>query len=564
MLVAPVALWAIATIYVPIITPGLRPIEAWGVALGILAAVVASLAGHALAHVGVTKIGGGAIPPRLPIHLCGDAAQVWAPALPPGREALVAIAGPAANLLIAAAGYLLWDGQFHPYLNGSALFVALFNLGIALVNLAPGFPLDGGRVTRALVWEMLRRPGQSTAAARWLGILVISGLVGWGVLLAVQQVRFSLVTGITTLLLAGLLALALWGHPAAEDDRLPADTHRAGTFGRWLTAGLVTLAQIAAAGSLLPTLSGLRAPGFAATVVPMISVPEEYYYPPEGDYILTTIIDQAPITLGQWVAARWNPAIEIVPPERLVPAGTSPQALMRRNYVLLQESETIATAVALRLAGFEVAYTDMAVLVTSVVPESPAAEFLQAGDRILALNGDPLNGRSELITALAALDPDEEVTLLVERVDQQMEIVVPLMAPLRPGDPPRLGVAARSVASGVNLPFQVQIDPKKIVGGPSAGLMFTLTIYDLVTPEDLTGGRRIAGTGTVDLDGEVGRIGGVVQKVISAERAGAEYFLVPPENYEGARNAARHIKVIEVRTVDEAIDFLRSLPPREP
>src|SRR5690606_33162022 len=211
VLVAPVALWAIATIYVPIITPGLRPIEAWGVALGILAAVVASLAGHALAHVGVTKIGGGAIPPRLPIHLCGDAAQVWAPALPPGREALVAIAGPAANLLIAAAGYLLWDGQFHPYLNGSALFVALFNLGIALVNLAPGFPLDGGRVTRALVWEMLRRPGQSTAAARWLGILVISGLVGWGVLLAVQQVRFSLVTGITTLLLAGLLALALWG-----------------------------------------------------------------------------------------------------------------------------------------------------------------------------------------------------------------------------------------------------------------------------------------------------------------------------------------------------------------
>ncbi|MFQ5595639.1 MAG: S16 family serine protease, partial [Anaerolineae bacterium] len=101
---------------------------------------------------------------------------------------------------------------------------------------------------------------------------------------------------------------------------------------------------------------------------------------------------------------------------------------------------------------------------------------------------------------------------------------------------------------------------QKIAGGPSAGLMFTLTIFNLLTPEDLTGGRRIAGTGTINLDGEVGPIGGVEQKVAGAEGAGAEYFLSPPENHEDALRVAEHIKVVEVATAEEAIQFLRGLP----
>ena len=103
--------------------------------------------------------------------------------------------------------------------------------------------------------------------------------------------------------------------------------------------------------------------------------------------------------------------------------------------------------------------------------------------------------------------------------------------------------------------------PQKIVGGPSAGLLFTLTVYNLLTPDDLTGGHIIAGTGTINPDGTVGPIGGVAQKVVGAEVAGAEYFLSPPENYADAAAAASTIRVVKVTTAEEAIQFLKSLSP---
>ncbi|MGD0006433.1 MAG: S16 family serine protease, partial [Anaerolineaceae bacterium] len=101
-----------------------------------------------------------------------------------------------------------------------------------------------------------------------------------------------------------------------------------------------------------------------------------------------------------------------------------------------------------------------------------------------------------------------------------------------------------------------------IVGGPSAGLMFTLTVYNLLSPVDLTGGHKIAGTGTISPDGSVGPIGGVEQKVAAAEMAGAEYFFAPADNYADALKAARRIKVIKIETVEQAVAFLHSLPPK--
>ena len=127
----------------------------------------------------------------------------------------------------------------------------------------------------------------------------------------------------------------------------------------------------------------------------------------------------------------------------------------------------------------------------------------------------------------------------------------------------RIGISIVQHNSGFSLPFPVEIVPQKVNGGPSAGLMFTLGVYDLVTGQDLTGGRKIAGTGTIDLEGNVGPIGGVQQKVVAAERAGAEYFLSPPENYPDALAMATHITVIKIATAQDAIDFLRSLPPLE-
>lgn len=136
------------------------------------------------------------------------------------------------------------------------------------------------------------------------------------------------------------------------------------------------------------------------------------------------------------------------------------------------------------------------------------------------------------------------------------------MGPAEAGGPPRIGIVILPVGLDVQLAFPVSIQTQKIAGGPSAGLMFALAVYDALSPDDLTHGWKIAGTGTIALDGTVGPIGGIAQKVAGAEWAGAEYFLVPREHEAEARNVAKNIKLIPVSTIQEALAALRALPKR--
>jgi PDZ domain-containing protein len=122
-----------------------------------------------------------------------------------------------------------------------------------------------------------------------------------------------------------------------------------------------------------------------------------------------------------------------------------------------------------------------------------------------------------------------------------------------------VGVTLMDADVQVVFPVDVEIDSRNI-GGPSAGMMFTLEIMDELTPTDLTDGHRIAGTGTIDQDGVVGAIGGVRQKVYGAIDAGAEYVLVPTDNYDDAVDAAGdNIGVVAVGTIDDALGFLDTL-----
>jgi len=550
-----------------VMAPTLSAREAWGLAVAITLLVIASLLIHALAHVAAARAAGSRdnnpnVPASIPIYAFGDAAQVWPAAATPWRGGLIALAGPAANLLLAGMTYLIWNRQLHPYLNASAIFLAAVNVGLAIVNLAPGFPLDGGRLTRAIGWGLLNRPARATCLGLWLGRLMTAALSGWAIILISQRARFSLETGASTLVAASLLGLALWQQPAWEWDR-PAQSQAATLRGsgiRGAIAGLLILGLLGIAGSLVPTNHGLEAPGLALSVEPMIKLPPEHRHPYTGSFLLTTVFPQAPITAGQWVYGQLSPVVKIVPPERIVPPDKTPQQLAQEGNRMLDESRTLATAVALRLAGYDVQVVGEAAEVVSILPESPAHDVLQPGDRIIGLNDEPINMASELAERVRDQDPHARVHLLIERGDEQMQFTLPLMQPASPDEPPRIGIAVQTVGFDVELPFPVKVEPQKIAGGPSAGLMFTLTIYNLLTPEDLTGGRRIAGTGTINLDGQVGPIGGVEQKVAGAEGAGAEYFLSPPQNYEDARRVAKRIKVVEVATAEEAIEFLRGLP----
>ncbi|MFQ5596160.1 MAG: hypothetical protein ACE5HA_18615, partial [Anaerolineae bacterium] len=382
----PLVVWLIATLYVPVIAPTIGTRVAWGLAVAIMLLVMASLLIHALAHVAAARAAGHRnndpnVPARIPLYAFGDAAQVWPAAAAPWREALIALSGPTASLVLAGTTYLIWNRQLHPYLNASAIFLAAYNVGLAIVNLAPGFPLDGGRLTRAIGWGLLKQPVRATLLGLWLGRLMTAALTGWSIILIAQRARFSLETGGSALVAAGVLGLALWQHPAWEWDRpVPArGTTFLGNRIRGAIAGLLIVGLLGVAGSLVPTNHGLEAPGLALSVEPMIDVPHEYRHPYAGSFLLTTVFPQTPITAGQWVYGQLSPVVKIVPPERIVPPDKTPQELAQEGNRMLDESRTLATAVALRMAGYDVQVLGEAAEVVSILPESPARDVLQPG-----------------------------------------------------------------------------------------------------------------------------------------------------------------------------------------
>jgi PDZ domain-containing protein len=591
--VLPAGLWALISLYIPIMGGILSPAETWASALFIVVLAMLSLFAHLAAHafarrafVAQTPVVSPTSPPpsplapapdvspvglstgwlsAIPLLLFGDAAQAWPSDGSAWREAGSALAGIFMNLLLAGLAYLLWNAQLLPLINLSMLFAGLFNGWLAVINLIPAYPFDGGRLARAAFSGLARDPAASSRLTMRLGWATTAALFGWGVFLLAQRSRFSGETGAITLAFGLLVLIGLRTRPA---DTMPAkaemDFVSTGQKpARWLLqaflAGLLLIFMFAISASLLLTNDGLEAPGLALSVEPMIEVPASHYNPPAGSFILTSVIPQAPITAGEWLVGQLSPAVKIVPPATIVPENTTPQEIALQGFRMLDESESTAIVVGLQQAGFDAFIVGKGVRVVSIMPESLALGKILPGDVIVGLNGEPIQTPNELVDQIRSQEPGAIVHLQVQRGQAEIELDVPLMPASGPDEPPRLGITIESAGSDASLPFPVKISPQKIVGGPSAGLMFALTVYNLVTPEDLTGGRKIAGTGTINPDGSVGPIGGVEQKVAAAELAGAAYFLSPPENYAAALSVAGRIQVVEIANIGQAIDFLRSL-----
>ncbi|HTP08180.1 MAG TPA: S16 family serine protease, partial [Anaerolineae bacterium] len=464
------------------------------------------------------------------------------------------------NGLLAGLAYLIWNAQLNVYLNLSMLFLCGFNVWLILINLIPAFPLDGGRLVRVIFRGILHRSAGATRLIVRFGYVISIGLIGWGSYLIVQRSRFSLETGAITLAFALLLLAALWMSPAwNEEDSQPVEPRGAYRPLRVIVAGLLILCMLGIASSLLLTNNGLEAPGLALAVEPMVHVAPEHRYTHSGSLILTSVIAQAPIIAGEWAAGQIDPVVKIVPPASIVPENTSIQEQARQGFRQLDESVSTAIVVGLRRAGYPANLVSKGVRILNLQPDSRAQGLLQAGDVITGLNGQSIQTTNDLINQIKTLDPQAMVQLNIVRNQQSQDVEVPLITPTITNTTPRLGIVIGSAGFDVQLPFPVDIVPEKIVGGPSAGLMFTLAVYNAVTSTDITGGHKIAGTGTINLDGTVGPIGGVQQKVAAAEAAGAEYFLSPVENYADALSVARRIKVVKVASVDEALAFLQGL-----
>lgn len=291
--------------------------------------------------------------------------------------------------------------------------------------------------------------------------------------------------------------------------------------------------------------------------VPLIDIPDETTYPTEGSLDLTTVyIDGSPQRLLNWsqLAVAWfDPSRAVYPLDSLYPAGTTEEESDAESQVDMTNSQSAATAAA--LTELDIPFASI-VRVAGVVEGQPADGVLRSGDQIVAINGVAIDTPEALRDQIAANGIGEPMTVDITRdaIDTTVTIT-PVDSEQEPGTP----VIGIYPGADYDFPFDVEVELQN-VGGPSAGMMFALAIYDKLTPGALTGGEHIAGTGTIEGDGTVGPIGGIRQKLYAARDAGADYFLAPESNCdEVVGHVPDGIEVFATGTLQTSIDILGSL-----
>lgn len=277
--------------------------------------------------------------------------------------------------------------------------------------------------------------------------------------------------------------------------------------------------------------------------------------PLSDDLLFTAVQVRQPTTVGT-VQVLLDEHRDVTPIQRVVPPGIEPEPLAELQDRLFHESIRTAAAMGLRAAGREVTVAGDGARVVATVPGAPAAETLQQEDVITAVDGEQVHLASELAAILSELEPGDEVELTVTRDGQERTETIELTQLSQLGTP-GIGVLAATVDLRIDLPVEVSPTPAARVGGSSAGLMIALTMYDAATDDPVVGDRRVAGTGTMDLSGHIGRVDAVDEKVRGAVLAGADVFLVPSIHEQEARRAAPDdLEVVVVDTLDEAIAAL--------
>ncbi|WP_446211261.1 YlbL family protein [Micromonospora sp. IBSANI012] len=267
-----------------------------------------------------------------------------------------------------------------------------------------------------------------------------------------------------------------------------------------------------------------------------------------GQLRMTTVGVQPSVKLRAAIAG-WLSADEAVVPRELVyPPNESQEEVEKRNAEDFQNSQTSAETAALVELGYPVQ-----VVAKEVASDGPSAGVLKAGDVITTVDGVKVTTATKLVELVRAKPAGTALRIGYTRDGVAGTATV---TSREQDGRPRVGLVPEQRQPH---PFTLKIDLANI-GGPSAGLMFALGIVDKLEPADLTGGKVIAGTGTIDDEGRVGPIGGIAQKLVGAKKAGAKVFLVPADNCaEAVRNPQPDLPLIKVGSLDEALTALETL-----
>ena len=280
---------------------------------------------------------------------------------------------------------------------------------------------------------------------------------------------------------------------------------------------------------------------------------ETYEY--DGNlYQLTVRRDEANYFVYAW--ARLNSQIDLYPREVILPDGVTPQELSEISIQNMVTSENVAIAVALDSLDYEIESEGDGVLVVGLLDDSPVKDKLIKNDLIISINNELVRSASEFISMLRTYEIGDIVNIGLIRNEQELTIETKLIEHVEYENEPMVGFLASTPNQQFIFPFEVDIKTGN-VGGPSAGMMMALNVYNLLTEDDITNGKKIAGTGTIEIDGSIGPVGGVKQKVIAAKRANAGLILVPIANYEEASVFADdNTQIVAVDSFDNALNVI--------
>lgn len=341
-----------------------------------------------------------------------------------------------------------------------------------------------------------------------------------------------------------------------------------------MLASTLVLICLLIAGVLIPVPYAEMSPGPTVNTLgeargePVLQISGRKTYPTDGHLNMTTVrVTSADYKMNAVEAVYGWLAHDnvVVPHDTLYPDGKTEEESSQENAEEFSQSQESAKVAALDELG--IPFTTR-VVVASVVKDSPAEGTLHAGDVIKAVDGKPVTKPADVAAQVTKRKPGDKVEFTIVPV---AEAVAAEKAHKEPTATRKVSLttvkseegdrAIVGIQAGTDHVFPFTIDIKLAdVGGPSAGLMFALGIVDKLTPESLTGGKFVAGTGTIDDEGKVGPIGGIRMKLVGARSAGAEYFLTPAENCAAAAgDTPDGLTLIKVDTIDDAKKSLEKL-----
>lgn len=339
-----------------------------------------------------------------------------------------------------------------------------------------------------------------------------------------------------------------------------------------LLVGIITLDRV-------HTNEYALTPGTATPVAPLVKIKGVASENHRGKIMLTDV-DIQPLNVLQWIFMHFQSHVQFITSSQLVEPGVPTSELDAQGYLQMSDSKQAAEVAAFRAVGWKTPATPTGAIVNSVVAPSPALRAgLHVADEIVGVDGRSVDSACSLIAALHSVPAGTAVHLSIKRARISPTGVITYrvtssvtMTSVKPpagigasGCPGVTGAGASYLGVAIEdgndyqLPAQVSINTANI-GGPSAGLAMTLTLIDKLSRHSISGNQPIAATGTIDVSGNVGDVGGVAEKTVAVQRAGAKYFFVPQVEVATAKAVAgTGLKIIGVTTLAQTLRDLRAL-----